>query len=172
MTFSWYPRTRRGRRDAFPRAGVGREAVNKDFLIAELNMLWWEAGSNLESDSSHEDDTAHRELDSAQGLGKQLSIAHSCLVLQTLCPPQLELLLFCSPRLRLYRMHSLVFSINCWSSHIDTQRKYLRTLASMRNMLVEEEKSRWTTLLSQYRPEWAGNLEVVFQRRSVPFFSN
>lgn len=42
MTFSWYPRARRGRRDAFLRAGVGREAANKAFLIPERNILWWE----------------------------------------------------------------------------------------------------------------------------------
>jgi hypothetical protein len=42
MTFSWYPRARTGRRDAFLRAGVGRVTANKDFLIAERNILWWE----------------------------------------------------------------------------------------------------------------------------------
>lgn len=47
MTFSWYPRARRGRRDAFPRAGVAREAANKDFVIAERNILWWEQGKQL-----------------------------------------------------------------------------------------------------------------------------
>ena len=45
MTFSWYPRARKGRRDAFGRAGAGRETANKDFLKAERNIL--EAGSNL-----------------------------------------------------------------------------------------------------------------------------
>ena len=50
MTFSWYPRARRGRRDVFLRVGVGRETANKDFLIAERNILWWE---QIESTSSH-----------------------------------------------------------------------------------------------------------------------
>ena len=50
MTFSWYPRARRGRRDALPRVEVGREIVNKEFLMAERNILWWE---QLESKSSH-----------------------------------------------------------------------------------------------------------------------
>lgn len=41
MTFSWYPRARKGRRDAFPTAEAGREAAKKDFLIAERNILWY-----------------------------------------------------------------------------------------------------------------------------------
>lgn len=38
MTFSWYPRATAGRRDALAKAGAGREAANKDFLIAERNI--------------------------------------------------------------------------------------------------------------------------------------
>lgn len=39
MTFSWYPRATKGRRDVLARAGVGREAASNDFLIAERNIF-------------------------------------------------------------------------------------------------------------------------------------
>ena len=39
MTFSWYPRATKGLRDVLARAGAGREAANKDFLIDERSIV-------------------------------------------------------------------------------------------------------------------------------------